>query len=265
MKSLKKNTYTQKSNNNLILISSLTVLGFLLTPVAIANVNTTVLFRPPPKKEQPESTEGAASRQNRECAQDFLVPRQQESSGDRDSDYRRSRAELTAIVPDSKYGLTVADRPTFWVYLPKTSAQQAILSIKEEGINPHWQQSLSLTPEAGIIGIKLSDDAPALEIGKNYQWAVILVCGSRPNPNDPVVAAWIKRVDEFQLIDSQLSAKTMLDKAAWYAQKGIWYDALDILVAEKKSSLDNWNDIWVKYLQSGGLDEIANEPIISNQ
>ena len=257
MKLLKKSTYPKKSNNNWGLISSLTVLGFLLTPVAIANVNTTVLFQPPSEDQQPESTEGAASRQNGQCFPNFLPIQQQEESGD--------RLNITAIVPDSNYGLTVAPRPTFWVYLPKTSAQQVILSIKEEGIKPHWQQSLSLTGEAGIMGIKLSDDAPSLEIGKNYQWAVILVCGRRPNPNDPVVAAWIKRVDESQVIDSQLPAKTMLEKAAWYAKKGIWYEALDILSEAKKSSLDNWHDIWVKYLQSGGLDEIANEPVISNQ
>ena len=270
MKLLKKSTYLKKLSHNLGLIGFLTVLGFLLTSVAIANVDTTVLFRPPPKEEQPESTEGAASRQNKECSQDFL-PRQQESLGARgnasyadraESETLRDRLNLTAVVPDSNYGLTVADRPNFWVYLPKTSAQQAILSIKEEGVKPHWQQSVSLTGEAGIIGIKLSDDAPGLEIGKNYQWAVILVCGSRPNPNDPVVAAWIKRVDESPVIDSQLPAQTMLEKAAWYAQKGIWYDALDILIEEKKSSSDNWHDIWVKYLQSGGLEEIANEPVI---
>ena len=169
------------------------------------------------------------------------------------------------MVPNSNYGLTAANRPDFWIYLPKTSAQQAILSIKEEGINPHWQQSISLTETAGIMAIELSDDAPALETGKNYRWAVILVCGNRPNPNDPVVAAWIKRVDESNTKGSLPIAPNSLEKAAWYAQNGIWYDALDILIEAKKSSLDNWDDIWLKYLQSGGLDEIANEPIISKQ
>ena len=256
MKLLKKSTYPQKLWFNFLgLISSVTLLSYILTLVSIATVAPTILFRPPPKEEQPKSTEGAASRQNKKCSQDFLISRQQVSLGE--------RLNLTAVVPNSNYGLTVASRPTFWIYLPKTSARQAILSIKEEGIKPHWQQSLSLTGEAGITGIKLSDDAPALEIGKNYQWAVILVCDSRPNPNDPVVAAWIKRVDESDLNNFQLSAKNSLEKAAWYAQKGIWYDALDILGKAKKSSLDNWHDIWVKYLQSGGLDEIAHEPLIN--
>ena len=257
MKSVKKSTESQKAKNNWSLISCLTLwiyIGSLVALGAIANLAPTILFQPPPQEEQPESTEGAASRHHKKCAQDVLVSRQEVALGD--------HLNLTAVVPDSNYGLTIADRPTFWVYLPKTSAQQAILSIKEENENPNWQQSINLTREAGITGIKLSDDAPALEIGKNYQWAVILVCGKRPNPNDPVVAAWIKRVDESKVIDSQLPAKTMLEKAAWYAQKGIWYDPLDILSQAQQSSMDNWHDIWVKYLQSAGLDEIANEPFV---
>ena len=262
MKLLKEKKYRSKSNNNWSLIGFLNVLGYFLTSAAvphclaeveIAEIDTAVLFQPPPKEEQPESTVGAASRQNGQCFQDFLAAQKQESTGDSHT--------MTAIVPDGNYGLTVTDHPTFWVYLPQTSAQQVILTIKEEGIKPHWQQSVSLTGEVGIIGIPLSDDAPALEIGKNYQWAVILVCGNRPNPNDPVVASWIKHVDESQ-VNSQLPAKTMLEKAAVYAQKGIWYDTLNILVEEKKSSVDNWHDIWVKYLQSGGLDAIANEPVL---
>ena len=229
-----------------------------LTSTALAEINTTILFQPPPESEQPESTESAASRQNGQCFQDLLDSQQQDSLKD--------SSKLIPIVPNGNFALTVSDRPNFWVYLPPTSAKQAILSIKEEGANPHWQQSVSLTGKTGIIGIPLSDDAPALEVGKNYQWAVILVCGNRPNPNDPVVASWIKRVHESQISQRRsVNYATELEKAADYAKRGIWYDALDILAAAKNSSVNNWQDIWVKYLQSGGLENIANAPIINGQ
>ena len=187
MKLSQNKKYLPKQHHNLGLIGLLTALGCCITSTAFAEIKTTILFQPPPESEQPESTEGAASRQNGQCFQDLL----KESLSD--------SPKLMPIVPNGNFALTISDRPNFWVYLPQTSAKQAILSIKEEGVNSHWQQSVSLTGEAGIIGISLSDDAPALEIGKNYQWAVILVCGNRPNPNDPVVAAWIKRVDESQI------------------------------------------------------------------
>ena len=272
MKLLKKNTYPRKLNQNFVgSIGFLTLSIYLSIIVANANIAPTILFQPPLEEEQPESTEGLASRQNKECAEDLRGPRQLKFFSDRDnashadrevSRFQPDRLNLAAIVPDSNYGLTVAERPNFWVYLPKTSAREAILSIKEEGIKAHWQQSISLTGEAGITGIKLVDDAPALEIGKNYQWTVILVCGSKPHPNDSMVTARIKRVDESEIRGDSCTAPIELEKVAWYAKQGIWYDALDSLIEAKKPSLYNWNDIWAKYLQSVGLAEIANEPII---
>lgn len=242
-----------KQVNALIRINFLISLSLMLATAAIADtnsVNTTVLFQPPPEESQPEETEGAASRQDKVCSQDLMA-----------SQTKRDSPKLTAIVPKRNYGLTVAEYPTFWVYLPQTSARQAILSIKAEGASPHWQQTIELAGESGTIRIKLSDVAPALETGKNYQWAVTLVCGSSPHPNDPVVVAWIRRVAKSELVDSQPAANK-LELAQMYARQGIWYDTLDILFAARKSSLANWQKVWVTYLQSGGLVKIADEPIL---
>lgn len=245
----------RRTNSNLdamptasLAIALTTLSGLFSILPAIAETKTIesiVLFQPPPESEQPESTEGAASRQSRVCASDLKETAQSDD------------LKLSSIVPQTNFGLTTAQRPTFWVYIPETSARQAILSIKQEGNAPHWQQSVNLQGKAGITGIKLADDAPALELGENYQWAIILVCGDRPNPNDPVDTAWIKRVEPAE--DSDLTAIESLAKAATSAKQGIWYDALDILAAQ--TSVDNWQ-VWTEYLKSGGLERIANEPVI---
>ena len=235
------------------------------TPKTFANegkkheVNTTILFQPPSGEKPPEDTEGGGSRDDSNSCDRGIADRSPKSAGD--------RSTLIAIAPIDYDGLTTVSHPTFWIDLPETSAQQAILLIKE-GSNSNWhqlathsQQSINVEGKAGIIGIKLARDAPPLEIGKNYQWVVTLVCSDRPNPNDPLVAAGIKRVDA-QITTNEPNTLTQLDRASLYAEKGIWYDALAILVAEK-SSLSDWNNIWVKYLQSGGLaDDLAREPII---
>ena len=241
-------------------VSFLIVLSCGLTTVAIADTETeiktetTILFRPPREESKPEKTEGAASRNNRVCSQD-IAARNLELQSQR-------RSNLTAVVPDGDYGLTVAERPTFWVSLPTTSAKKVILTLKENGHNPHWQQSANLKEKAGIIGIKLANEAPALEIGKEYQWTIILVCGNQPHPNDPVVTAKIKRVNKLQIVrDSSFDDYTALERATVYAREGIWYDSLDILIAEK-SSLTDWNNLWFNYLQSAGLAELGDEPII---
>jgi hypothetical protein len=256
------NSEKQSVNLNLGWLSTFGLLilltfTFLDPPSAIAKKPKknapVVLFKPPSDDPQPEKTEGAASRQNLVCSQDSLIQ----------SKAIAERPKLTALVPQSNHGLTTAKRPTFWVYLPQTAARQAILSIKTKGSSPHWQQSIDLTRTTGTIGIKLANNAPPLEIGKNYQWALILICGDRPHPNDPVVAAEIERIDKSQIKPKMSTTVTGLEKAAWYARQGIWYDALNVLVAEKPS-LNNWHDLWVRYLQTEGLEEIAHEPVVSS-
>lgn len=239
-----------KFRYNQIGVVLLTIFSLLFALRAIANIETTILFQPPPEGEQPKDTEGAASRQLGECAANNL---------ELESQSAREHFVLTALVPQNNHGLTTQEHPNFWVYLPDTSAKQAILSIKEAGKTPHWQQLVDLDRNRGIVGIELSKDAPALEIGKNYQWAVILVCGDRPSPNDPVVTSWIKRIEE---TDSQ-SSSSKLAKASTYAQQGIWYDALDILISEK-SSQNNWQDLWDKYLESASLSRFADRPVVEN-
>ena len=236
-----------KSHHNLILVLILITFGSLLTDTTLAEVQTTVQFRPPPESEQPKDTEGAASRQSSQCANPLPASA------------KKNNLNLMAVVPQRNHGLTTAQRPNLWIYLPETTAKQAILSIREEGNTPHWQQSVNLTEEAGVTGIKISDDAPILEVGKNYQWAVILVCGDRPNPNDPVVTSWIERV----AAETSQSSSLPLEKASNYAQQGIWYDALNVLMAEK-SFLDNWHSLWNEYLKSAGLDIIANQPVTNS-
>ena len=216
-----------KSHRNLIFVVVLTTFGSFFADTTFAEVQTTVQFQPPSESEQPEDTEGAASRQSNGCANPLLASANNNS------------LNLMAVVPQRNYGLTTAQRPNLWIYLPETTAKQAILSIKEEGNTPHWQQSVNLTGEAGVTGIKIADNAPVLEIGKNYQWAVILVCGNRPNPNDPVVTSWIERV----AAKTSQSSAPPLEKASSYARQGIWYDALNVLMAEKLS-LDNWHSLW---------------------
>ena len=226
--------------------------GLLLTNTAIADMTTVVQFQPPPEEEQPKETEGAASRQLGECAANELV-----SKSEFATEELNTPVNSIALVPDDNYGLTTQERPNFWLYLPHTSAEQAILSIKEARKTAHWQQSINLNQKQGIVGITLAQDAPALEIGKNYQWAITLVCGDRPSPNDPVVASWIKRIESVK----REMPSTGIENAAMLARQGIWYDALDVLVAERTSVLD-WQKHWQEFLQSGGLEVIVDEPII---
>lgn len=208
-----------------------------------------VLFKPS-RSGQPPTTRGAGSRNDRYCPQDTPT---------------KGEPTLTALVSPTNHNqsiLTWAEHPTFWVYLPKTSARQIVLSVREEGSRQHTQRFLPITGESGIVGIPLTENTPPLEVGKSYQWAIVLVCGDRPSPNDPVVTAWVRRAVPSQPLNNQQAA---LERAVEYGEQGIWYDALTTLAVARRSQPDNpaLAKIWTDFLAqpSVGLETIATEPL----
>jgi len=211
-----------------------------------------ILFKPP-TDEEPPPTRGAGSRNDRLCSQDALASHSSAST---------QPLALTALVPPNQSNLTWVERPTVWVYVPETSARQIVLSVREESGQPHSQRFVEITGEAGIVGISMGEDAPPLEVGKVYQWAVVMICGDRPNPNDPFVTAWIRRAELTESLNDSLSA---LEKAAEYAKFGIWYDALTVLAEERRSRPTDpaLAKIWADFLAqpSVGLEAIADEPL----
>lgn len=216
---------------------------------------TQVLFKPPADDKKPDNTSGAGSRHDWQCPQD--------SGSHATTDTPSNKPSLMALVPITNYGLTLAERPTFWVYLPKTSAKQVVLSLREEGTRHHSQTFLPITGEPGAIGIKLSDNSPPLEVNKNYQWAVVLVCGEKPGPNDPAIASWVRRIAAPEPHNSNLYQKTALEQAYWYGKQGIWYDAVTALAQERRSQPANkaLAGIWANFLKQAGLKAIPTETL----
>lgn len=249
--------------NKLPVFALISIVSLLIdTELAIAqsfNLNSfvtqdstgTIFFNPPPDDEKPDKTTGAGSRNDRQCSQDAQNYSAQTPS---------SQPALQALVPTDNYGLTFSERPTFWVYIPNTSAKQIVLSIKEEGIKHHSQIFLPNTGVSGIIGLKLGESSQPLEIGKNYQWAVVMVCGDKPNPNDPVITAWVKRVAQSQQLDSSLN---LLEQAILYGKKGMWYDLLTTLAQARQLQPEDSKLIisWAELLSSVELKAIATKPL----
>jgi Domain of Unknown Function (DUF928) len=218
------------------------------TPSVVSDHSSNrVSFTPPPDDNLPGRTVGAGSRGG-QCSQDATAP-------------MANTSPLRALVPTTNKGLTLAEHPTFFVHLPATSAKKAVLSIQEEGTGTeqHSQTSFPITATSGIISLKPSDNSRPLEVGKTYRWAVVLVCGERPNPNDPAIVSWVRRIAPSQ----PPNQGTALQRAAWYGRYGYWYDALASL-AEARRTQSNNKDLannWTDFLKSAGLDAMATEPI----
>lgn len=217
-------------------------------------VTAKILFKPPAGDKRPDRTVGAGSR-GRSCPQDIAAV--SISSG------ALHQPPLSAIVPTANSGLTVQARPTFWAYLPQTSAKQVVLSLQKEDASQHTQWVFPAPETSGIFNFQLPEDAPSLKVGETYQWAVVLVCGERPNPNDPAIAAWVKRVLPSSSPSQLPFQGTPLDQISRNAEQGLWYDMVTALAQERKLQPNNLTltEAWADVLNAQGLEPISQEPL----
>lgn len=211
------------------------------TPASRANIQ---LNFEPPDKGQPDDTVGAGSRDGGQCPQD--------ASHD---------PPITSLTPANRYGLTVAERPRFFVYVPQTSARKALISLKDEKEDYYYQTTLPLPETPGIVSFKLPDDAPPLEIGKRYQWYFVTICSERLAVDDPRVEAQIQRVEINPADLSRLENLPPLERAALYSAQGIWYDTVASLAELRRSQPKDSTlaATWEDLLKSVGLGAISTK------
>lgn len=245
-------------------IHSIAILGFLALetlatpdslqaqsmPSATKNIDATstrVSFEPP-NGDRPKDTAGGASRHDGKCPQDA----------------NQVEPYITLLLPSDRYGLTQESHPTFFVYLPQTTAQKAFFSLQDEDGNTVYQKFLSLNQKAGVVGLKLPTETASLEIGKTYKWSFALVCDRLLQPDSPSVEGKVRRVEVDASLSSQSQASTPLQRAALYGKAGLWYDTLTLLADLRRSQPDNAETtaIWEGFLNSVELGAIASEPLL---
>ncbi len=201
----------------------------------------------PPNRDKPLATSGGASR-GEQCI----------------ADVQNSKIPITPILPAIDQRLTVASHPTFLIHIPQTSAKQVFFTIEDQNQETNYQTNLPISGKAGILKITLPQDAPSLEIGKNYQWALALICGETLKPDSPIVNGSITRIQPETELKQQLSSMTKIEQATFYVQLGIWYEAITTLAQLKQEQPDNANlvSIWDEILNSVGLKDIAKAEFV---
>lgn len=238
----------------LLLIFSQTTLAAPSPPKTVVkktrSVTTRVIFRPPLSNKRPDRTTGAGTRDSRRCQKSTPA-----TAG--------NNLPLMALVPlKQSGGLTLAERPTFWVYVPENSAKQVVLNIQEQeetlqgkqiktSLKTHSQTFFTINGASGLMSLTPSETSLPLKIGKTYKWAMVLVC-AKVHPDNPVVTAWVQRVAP----PGSPKQGTTLEQASWYGEQGLWYDALTTLAQTKSMSNPDLSQVWDDFLNSGGLEPI---------
>jgi Domain of Unknown Function (DUF928) len=232
-----------KKNNYLFMWSLATIVALSIIPMWVMPSMAQVTFRPP-AGDAPKTSSGGASRDGSSCG---LASKSNKGT------------PITPLMPTANIGLTMAERPTIMVYLPATSAKKAFFSIQDEDTNQHYQTTLYLPQEAGVMEVSLPDSAPALKTGKNYKWSLVMICSEDLEPDSPSVSGWIRRVQGYRALTASLESVSQL------AKDGVWYDSLSTLAKLRRSQPNDQNltASWQQLLNSAGLEAIAQEPLVN--
>ncbi|GAB1544363.1 DUF928 domain-containing protein [Scytonema sp. NUACC21] len=234
-------------------LSSYILLGFSYTALAqpklesrTTSVQKDLIFQEsfePPGDGEPKDTSGAGSRDGMRCS--------------------KNEQPIRPLMPKRNYALTLEERPSIYINLPRTSARQVVLTFQDEAGKSYERAFLPITAQAGIVGFSLPDTKPPLKIGINYQWSLAVVCGKTVQPDDPVFKGWVQRVARSPEMEKELGQQSAPDLVVWYANRGYWYDMLKSIIQAKQTrpSDTKLTAFWENVLKSVGLYDSVSLPL----
>ncbi len=116
--------------------------------------------------------------------------------------------------------------------------------------------------KTGLVQLKLPKNAPELQSGREYRWAVSLTCNTK-HPSENVYAmGWVKRVTATANQGKAIAAAgSDNERALAYAQSGLWYDALTAMskAYQAKPQDPSTFESFVSLLDEVGLTKVARQ------
>ena len=176
-------------------------------------------------------------------------------------------ANATSGATTQVWGLTSADHPRFWFSVPydpeKVSAIEFVLQDNQD--QTIYRTPISVPSTPGIMAVQIPSTVGGLAIDQPYHWflKVRAVCAPNQAPTLEYVEGWVQRTQLAPGLSDRLAQATPQQKAALYAENGIWYDALTTL-AELKLAQPNDRAIaqdWTDLLKAVGLEKLATQPL----
>ena len=189
-----------------------------------------------------------------------------------DSCGNSTNEQLVALLPSTEPALTVAEYPAIFVFLPQTSAKKAEFILVEDNKDNNkerevlYETTVTLPSNPGIVSVSLPNNKtlPPVEVGKSYRWYFSVICNPQDRSDEPYVEGEIQRVEPSPNLVAELKNVPSRDRAALYAEAGIWYDAVNSIAQLRRSSPNDTAIAadWAELLKSVGLDTISQKPLI---
>ncbi len=172
---------------------------------------------------------------------------------------------------------TVAERPTFFIHVSQTSAQEAEFILKKKigedkdgklvyDEDKYVDQTVALPETPGIVSISLPADAATLEVGQSYYWTFQVICDPTDRQKDVTVDGAVQRIELDSSLANKLQQAEPRDRPGIYAEAEIWTDALSTLADLRKANPNDQQlqDDWNNLLSSVGLDKVAQATVIGS-
>lgn len=256
------------------ILTGVSVLFFSMPSLAqVALVPNPVSSQTQPGRSQPQTTQVPRFRISAFQTPNRGMPGRRAGGGTRGDDCIQGSAQgsvpfLLALLPRTNLGLTTHAYPSFFWYLPQTTAQTAEFQLHKVGTDGQSQALLyeATVPIAGgnqIASLTLPQqpDLPPLAVGEDYQWSLAMICDPNNRDRDLRVEGWVQRIADHSEPDS-LQAVNPYDRIAHYAEQGIWFDALETLHTLRCEQPQDpaLAASWETFLASVGLSPVANQP-----
>ncbi|GAC1472128.1 MAG: hypothetical protein NVS2B14_16820 [Chamaesiphon sp.] len=178
------------------------------------------------------------------------------------------KSPIGLLPKTTNLGITTANQPTIFLYVPQNSATSAEFVLKDDLGKQVYKTKLFIPTTSGIFSLTLPAEvtSSSLEFDKNYQWSFSMICDADDASANASVQGWIVRGKPNATLSEQLNSAKPYERPAIYAKAGFWYDTLSTLAELRRS---NPNDVkladeWSELLKSVGLNSVAGEPLLSD-
>ena len=173
---------------------------------------------------------------------------------------------LTALVPSSNTGKTIAARPTLWFYVPYSvkdvnKIEFVIQDAKRRDISRQTWQPQNIP---GYLSVSFPETEPPLTTNKSYRWYFKIYCQDNGDSAPIFVQGWIDKVAP----TADLLWQVQLEQSPHmiYAQQELWFDAINSLLHYYVIAPDNGRieKDWEKLITAQGVNLELPEPKTTN-
>ncbi len=140
-------------------------------------------------------------------------------------------AVLIVFAPGKKTGLTLAERPKFVWYVSNVSRRIQFTLAASDGGAALIQEEIKVK-QPGIVQYQLPPNI-SLEVEKEYQWTVDVICNTDKPSSHLSQRGWIKRISGSEKLKNSLTeANSKEEQNQILAEAKIWYEYVNTLAEQ---------------------------------